>query len=75
MIVLSDFSRGKYRQKTKSDIYKTEENHFGVALDRLLSLGLLGEASDWQKHLTESKFGHEFINYIRVWHKKKQQRK
>lgn len=66
LIFLFDFSNGKYSQKSKSDIYKMEDPTLGIVLDRLLCLGLLTEEDTWQKHVIGSKFGNEFLDYVRI---------
>lgn len=66
MDFLFHFSEGEYHQKSKSDIYKIGHIRLGIALDGLLSKGILREDDTWAKLLVESMLGQEFIAYLKV---------
>lgn len=66
MDFLFHFSQGVYNQKSKNDIYQIGDNRQGIAVDSLLSKGILREDNTWSKHLAESMLGREFIAYVKI---------
>jgi len=68
MNFLYDFSRGEYLQKSKNDIYGIGDS-YAIAIDGLLSKGILREkasaSGSWNKYISESMLGREFIEYLK----------
>ena len=62
MNFLYRFLQGEYRGKSKNDIYQTGDE-LGLAVDGLLTNGVIHEGDTWDKHLVESVGGREFIAY------------
>jgi len=65
MDFLYRFSQGEYRGKSKNDIYQSGDE-LGLAVDGLLTNGVIREDDTWEKHLVESMRGREFIAYLKV---------
>jgi len=65
MIFLADFSKGVYQEKCKSDVYKSERKSDSIALDGLVSKGLLGDDDTWDKHVKATSLGEEFLDYLK----------
>ncbi len=60
MHFLYEFSQNKYSQKSKNDIYGMGDN-YAIAIDGLLSKGILRERETWNKHISESMLGQVLI--------------
>jgi len=65
MAFLYRFSQSEYRGKSKNDIYQNGDD-LALAVDGLLTKGLLREDDTWEKHLVESMLGREFIAYLKI---------
>ena len=62
MNFLYRFLQGECRGKSKNDIYQSGAE-LGLAVDGLLTNGVIREDDTWDKHLVESFHGREFIAY------------
>lgn len=69
ILFLYEFSKGTYNGKSTDDVYKMTNNE-GIAMDSLLAKRIIREESTWEKHLIESSFGHEFMEYLKLLAKK-----
>lgn len=65
MDFLYHFSQGEYQGKSKNDIYQSSDE-LGLAVDGLLTNGVIREDDTWEKHLVESMRGREFIAYLKM---------
>lgn len=65
MDFLYQFSQGTYSGKSKNDIYQSGDD-LALAVDALLTNGILREEDTWEKHLAESMRGREFIAYLKI---------
>lgn len=65
MDFLYRFSKGEYSGKSKNDIYQSGDD-LALAVDGLLTNGILREEDTWQKHLAESMRGREFVAYLKI---------
>jgi len=54
-----------HRGKSKNDIYQSGDE-LGLAVDGLLTNGVIREDDTWEKHIVESMRGREFIAYLKV---------
>lgn len=62
---LCDFAKGDYEGKSKVNIYQSADKPQAIALDLLLSKGILTEDWTWEKNIKASELGQEFIAYLK----------
>lgn len=65
-IFLSEFAKGKYKDKSRNDVYQNSDDSRAIALDALYTKGILKDADTWEKAIEVSMLGREFIEYITI---------
>lgn len=63
---LSDFVKGEFTEKTRSDIYSSDDPGEGICLDGLIAKGVLSMSEAWNQHIEETALGRELIGYLRL---------
>lgn len=69
MKFLADFSEGVYQEKCRSDVYESGRKSDSIALDGLVSKGLLGDDDTWAKCIKATTLGEEFLEYLKFLNK------
>jgi len=64
LIFLSDFAKGEYEGKSRSDVYQSKNGSQAIALDALYAKEILKDADTWEKAIEISMLGREFIDYV-----------
>lgn len=65
MILLHDFSEGRFKEKTQDYIYQMGDKE-SIAMDGLLAKRIIRIDSTWAQHIAESMLGREFIAYLKL---------
>ncbi len=65
LVFLRDFAQDKYKGKSRDNIYQEGDGQ-SIAMDALYAKGILRDEDTWEKHLTVSMLGREFIEYVKI---------